>query len=552
MCSVKTTVLKSIAHAILLAMFAGISVSARTITYNQDAKYESAEVSPVTFTSRGLTYYVIRQTGQRLGNEVAVTQCIPDDSVCLHPAMQAIMHGDTLSIPQMVDNGGITYTVTQIGKNAFKDMASFSHIMMPPTIELIGSGAFHNCTRLLSLHIPKRVSYIMRDAFTGCISLRQIDVDADNEYFSSGGTNGNCIINKTTSTLLVGCQATLIPASVKRIGPDAFNGCHGLQTITIPNGVEAISSNAFADCSNLHQIILPSTLLTIDNEALSNTAIESINIPKGVRHIGESVFDGCNNLQTITVDRQNPTYDSRNHSNSIIETAGDCMVAACGNTTIPGSVHKIKGGAFSRLSNIKSIFIPKQVARIDPAAFVGCQSLSSIVVDKANPIYDSRQDCNAVIETASNTLIVGCKTTRLPVSVRAVAQYAFAYQTLPPLMQMHEGVTHIGAYAFTACKGLKVVILPRSLKTVDTAAWKDCTDLESVAFADESITAIPRFCFAGCIRMRQIHLPKGCNEVADHAFIGCMSLEKITHTADINININNLNTHELLPTNIFR
>ena len=240
--------------------------------------------------------------------------------------------------------------------------------------------------------------------------------------------------------------------------------------------VTIIGDKAFSDCSGL----------------------ASVTIPDSVTKIGEGPFGSCNGLTSIIVEEGNPQYNSRDNCNAIIETNSNALVQGCRNTDIPSDVTSIGGDAFSDCSELISVTIPDSVTEIGkrafyncsnlagvmeipegvvriqdkafyncsglsginiPAsvaqisyqptvggfggAFYGCTGLKSIKVDAGNKTYDSREGCNALIETESNTLILGCENTAIP-----------------------EGVTTIAEYAFHDCKGLTSLHIPASLTTM--------------------------------------------------------------------------------------
>ena len=161
--------------------------------------------------------------------------------------------------------------------------------------------------------------------------------------------------------------------------------------------VVSIGESAFEDCENL----------------------TSVTIPKSITDINHFAFEGCNRLTDIKVNEDNPVFDSRNNCNAIIETATNTIVVGCKNTVFPSTVTCINTYAFHRISTLTHLEIPDNITTIAGGAFAG-SGLTSIIVKDGNPNYDSRDNCNAIIETATNSLIVGCKNTTIPNTVTSL------------------------------------------------------------------------------------------------------------------------------------
>ena len=189
--------------------------------------------------------------------------------------------------------------------------------------------------------------------------------------------------------------------------------------------------------------------------------------PYPVTSIGDEAFDGCSGLTRVTI------------GNSVT-SIGDYAFGWCSgltSVTIPNSVTSIGGSAFYGCSGLTSITIPNSVTSIRGGAFGGgaafgsCSGLTSIKVDSGNSVYDSRENCNAIIKTATNTLISGCKNTIIPNSVTSIGKGAFEHCTGLTSVTIPNSVTEIGEEAFYDCSGLTRIDAYPNPEKVRT--WED-------------------------------------------------------------------------------
>ena len=248
-------------------------------------------------------------------------------------------------------------------------------------------------------------------------------------------TLGDVFKNKTNITSFDELQYF---TGLTSIADYAFNRCVSLTSVVIPVDVTNIGANAFSYCPNLTSVIIPEGLKTIGNYAfMYDTHLTGVDFPESLKTIGAQSFDNCTSL----------TY----------------------------------------------LFIPASVTSITYTAFIGCSGLEYVNVAPGNTVYDSRDDCNAIIATSSNQLRVGCKTTMIPNTVTSIGTHAFRENTALTSIDLPESITAINDYAFLQCSGLNAITLPSSVATIGKRAFRDCTGLQSITVE----AAIPPSIFTG-------------------------------------------------------
>lgn len=195
-------------------------------------------------------------------------------------------------------------------------------------------------------------------------------------------------------------------------------------------------------------------------------------------------------------------------------------------------IKKIDSNAFSYCKDLTSISIPSSVINIHTRAFFGCDNLSSIDVDTNNTVYDSRNNCNAIINKQTNALMVGCKTTTIPDSVKCISSCAFAYNCGITTINITENVLEIGENAFIGCENLESVSFVNNskLSKIGTCAFANCSRLSQIALPN-SITIIDRFAFEACENLESITIPENITTINTGAFQDCSKLEVINFNA---------------------
>lgn len=182
----------------------------------------------------------------------------------VHP----VYYNGSISIPESVSNNGETYKVTSIGESAFEYNINLQCVNLPNSIKTIKERAFRYCPALQSITIPKSVEYIENGFLQYCNGLTSIIVDKENKVYDSRN-DCNAIIETETDELIQGCQNTIIPNTVKRIGYKAFYDLKSLTSIDIPNSVTSIGDYAFSE-TGLIKLVLPNSVVNIGVEMVSD------------------------------------------------------------------------------------------------------------------------------------------------------------------------------------------------------------------------------------------------------------------------------------------
>lgn len=509
-----------------------------------------------------------------------------------------------------VTNMGVTDSYE--GSVSIPGSISFNGAEHP--VAAITDMAFRGNKGLTSISIPASVTYVPDGAFYGCRNLATIIVAPGNPKYDSRD-NCNAVIETSTNTIIAGCNNTTIPSSAPNLGDCAFWGSKGKTSFTVNPDIKSVGLLTFLDCDDLEtlywnnpsvpvnaitglnskklkQVVLGDSVTTIPDFAFGGCSLlESIQLPSGLKRIGNQAFSRCDNLKAIELP-------------SGLEYIGFLAFSECNNLTsitIPASVKSIDYNAFRDCNNIETVYwnywdsvamsiifrsskesirniiIGDAVTSIEGKAFEGFTNLTSIKVDPDNKVYDSRDNCNAVVNTATNTLIAGCKETTIPEGITVLESYAFKWCGGPESVTLPSTLLSIGWYAFSGCDSLKSITIPQNVNDIGIGIFAGCNNLASItvdprnqyynsrdncnsiidsrnnilvagcmtSVIPSGVKGIASSAFEGCSGLKNIDLPASIQSIGQYAFFDCSSLESLIipeGVTDISELFNNCNS----------
>lgn len=313
------------------------------------------------------------------------------------------------------------------------------------------------------------------------------------------------------------------------------NPKYKIETLIIEDGIKEIDSNLFNCVPGLKNVSIADSVNIIGSYGFSNNCtLETIKLPNNLKTISANLFDCCVKLTEIN---------------------------------IPNAVETIENCAFQGCFGLKNVFIPQNVKNISTdSVFPYCSNLSSIKVDEDNAYYDSRNDCNAIIHTATNSLVTGCKNTIIPNNVVCIKFGAFMGHTKLEEISIPDSVKKIETYAFTDCYRLSKINFPNTLMSLgedaiaytayyeDENNWENDTlyvdnvlvstnetnpNLESLS-VKEGITCIADSAHRNS-NLKILTIADSIQYIGSNAFSHCSKLENLTIPCSAKMNLTTSN-----------
>ena len=492
----------------------------------------------------------------------------------------------------------IPETVTSIGYRAFY-CSNLTTINIPKSVTEIGSMSFYGCSSLVTINIPENVTYIGHSAFSGCVNLSAtITLPMSVTYIGSNAFEGckgelfiNCEVPDYSYDYSYGgpfsyseFSKIIIGDNVTTIFQRSFSGSSNLTSLIVGKSLSSESANnlpagrkTFWKCS----IPIPSfdynwfdrICYTANSDYSSNSKIKvypflnSMFEVDGITYVPTSLSErtcdivdyDCNRIATTvniepTVIYKNIEF-TVNNVNDYVFYGNQYLEKVT--LTNQGSVGAY---AFAYSTKLASVNIEEGVTSVSRALFEGCNKLKSISVTERNGKYDSRNNCNAIIEKETNKLVAACNQTVIPKTVEIIGDYAFSGCEEISAINIHNKIRLIGNYAFVGCSSLSNVTVEDRTDVLllgsngNKALFADCplnsvyiggkisyntssscgyspfcnnASLSNVTITDKEETIYP-YEFYNCSALKCVTIGDGLTTIGDYAFSGCSSLESFS------------------------
>lgn len=482
----------------------------------------SVDKDNTVFDSRGNSNAIIETKTNKLV-QASLATTIPESVTAIGTDAFARVDISALDIPQ---------TVTKMDQCGISEINALTIKVHYPTPPVLGENCFGWIPNNLRLVVPNGTKQLYAKAeqwnmFTqeGRIILEETEY-INNRMMTFTVENAGELETLITSEIASAMEEVKIKGKIngkdiERLRllsqNDGMLRSIDLDEATIVDGEGSIANelpeNAFHATLVLEHIILPKNLTAIGRYAFESSGIKELVLPKTVITLGDDIFYYARNLESLSVEAGNTMFDSRDNCNAIIETATNTLRIGCINTVIPETVTAIGVKAFSGKPGLKEVSLPNSVTSLGWAAFWadtdltkvrlsagitdlavspfgGCDRITSFEVDPKNPKYDSRDNCNAIIETATNKLIQGFATTKIP-----------------------DGVKIIAAASFRSMSTLTEVEIPASVKKIEPEAFLYCNNLTKVVSHIHKPFAVSSMVFSGDnMKTARLYVPYGTRE----------------------------------------
>ena len=429
-----------------------------------------------------------------------------------------------LDIPSTVTCEDVTYTVTEIGKWAFKNCSGLTGFAIPSTIDTIQEGAFYGCAGFTgTLDLSFSTAVLKKDVFRECSGFTELILPL---FISEIPEGAFCGCSGLTGTLILSESESL-----EIIGEGAFARCSGFTGLVLPNGLREIREQAFAGCTGFTgNLVIPETVTHIKYQAFGHCTGFSgdLIIPNSVVELGNTQ----NNSYYVNPEPYSTFADCFDHLvlSQALDTIGPRCFAGCtrltGDLVLPTGLKTVFAYAFQGCTGLTGLMINDALTSIGSYAFSGCSGIRGTVTIPENVSVGM-----AALEWCS-----GIEELVLPhhIVFQSNPDKGYVFQGCTSLIELEipEGWTRIEKSSFAMCSNLRSVHLPESLTFVDGSSFSECTSLSEINIP-EGVTEIGIGAFSKCSSLTHIELPVSLRTLGGQSFADCTSLSGILVVPDL-------------------
>ncbi|MDD6006915.1 MAG: leucine-rich repeat protein [Bacteroidales bacterium] len=494
---------KSVLRAVLTAMLSLVATAASAIDFNVNGIYyilnDDDCTASVSFKGNTYSEYPDEYTGN-------------------------------VVIPSSFENDGKKYTVTSIGKYAFRQCESLisvtipnsvtsigeysfhlckslTSVTIPNSVTSIGEGAFYSCSALPSINIPSSVTSIEFDAFANCDNLKRVDITSLEDWLKisfSGETSnpfGSLSYSEEPETTVKKylylngekIENLVIPNSITTIGNYVFTGCTGLTSLTLHDTVNSIGEGAFANCTGLTSVNLCS-VSEIGVQAFAGcSSLKSVAIPTTVNTIYEYAFmeSGLTRVDITSLEAWLGIKFYGEFANPLTEAEhlylNDVEIK---DLVIPNTITEILWSAFHGCTGLTSVTFPSSVKTIGYSAFKGCRGLTDVTIPSSVTEIggDAFLECSGLINVNISSLEDWLKIYIDSYNSNPLAYAKHLYLNGVEIKDLvvPNSITTIQGHSFSGFSGLTSVNIPNSVTEFGSATFYCCDNLKTIYFNAEN------------------------------------------------------------------
>lgn len=274
---------------------------------------------------------------------------------------------NTIILPPHVTHVQVDETVTELGENAFKELADLVSVELSHTLQLMGKMAFYCCTNLTTVHLSRQLREIPEDAFQSCRKLQDFRLPSKLERI------GDRAFFECESITELRCPPTL-----KVIGRGAFVHCRSLATVNLPETLEYLGDRTFVGCESLQTISIPSGISKIQRGTFSHChSLTNVQMSEGIEVIGEGVFWCCSSLARVRI----PS------TVSTIESSAFLYCTSLESVELSYGILYLGQMAFHMCENLLNVALPPSLNDVSKTAFEGCEKLTQLLSSEPEELF---------------------------------------------------------------------------------------------------------------------------------------------------------------------